>query len=167
MAARTTAGCRASELRRRVIVGDRLQVSTGVGWTMLDWWRRRRKRAVSVAGCFCSGTPSCLYRDEVDGGFRSSLVRIASGDCRELRRCSICGALWSVDELDKYTDSIVARVSGESDWEVQASAARKKHFLNGLGRTGSARCLQAGCANKEVRGFVLCAEHLWRDDWRR
>ncbi len=133
---------------------------------MLDWWRRRRKRAVSGADCFCSSTRSCLYRDEVDGAFRSSLDRVAVGDWRELRRCSACGALWSIDELDKYTDAVVARVNGECDWEVQAAAARKELFLKGRGRTGSAKCLQAGCANKQVRGFVLCAEHLWQDGWR-
>ena len=117
--------------------------------------------------CRCLQTPKRLYRDELGSAFMASLTPAASGNWRALFRCSACGALWAIDEYDKYTDAVVVQVNDESDWEESAMVGGKQLFLERRGGAASGRCIQAGCSNRPVKGFVLCVEHLWADGWRR
>lgn len=118
--------------------------------------------------CKCSNLPDAFYLDEGPRGFQKSLHEDNAQNWMRLCSCPKCGALWAIDEWDKYQDQVVTRVKDGSNWATdQSTMARKQLLLQSRGDTTDETCIWSGCSGKRVKGVVYCLEHLWNTGARR
>ena len=93
----------------------------------------------------------------------SAMPKVGEADqgWRSILRCPACGQYWLVDEFDKLQSLFAIKIDnpnkpGESELlEIHEQALLKKH-----GGESEQDCLFAGCGNKAVKGFALCAKCL-------
>lgn len=118
--------------------------------------------------CRCDRLQDAFYADEGPRGFAKGLKTEETGDWIWLGSCPVCGALWAVDEWDKYQDQVVTRVRHRAEWETRdATEMRKQLLLKSRGGLTEGLCIWAGCKGKTVKGVVYCLEHLWQTGARR
>lgn len=118
--------------------------------------------------CTCEHAPHRFYADEAPEGFRASLAEVDVGDWRRLWQCAQCGALWSIDEPDKYSHVVVLKVESRASWnDRDDTAGRKALLLESRGGTETTSCIWAGCDRPRVQGVVYCIDHLWSTGARR
>lgn len=118
--------------------------------------------------CRCANLPDAFYLDEGPRGFAESLTREDVGNWSWLGACPKCGALWAVDERDKYQEQIVTRVRDRTEWnEEDTTDVRKQLLLRSRGGVGETECIWAECHDKAVTGVAYCLNHLWKTGARR
>lgn len=118
--------------------------------------------------CRCFSLPLAFFAEEAPRGFVDSLVEKAvSQNWKRLRACPVCGALWAVDEWDKYHDQVVTRVSDMSRWDADSEEERKGLLLRSRGGTSDEKCVWSGCKKKRVRGVAMCIDHLYATGARK
>ena len=118
--------------------------------------------------CQCSSVPDAFYLEEALRGFKDHLVQQGMKNWMRLFRCSECGALWAIDEWDKYQWQVAFRVRAEEDWAgVDREPQRKQLLLKSRGGTTAERCIWAGWPNSRVSGVAYCVEHLYATGARK
>jgi len=118
--------------------------------------------------CKCAKLPDAFYLDEGPRGFEKALTRQDTGNWTWLGTCPRCGALWAVDEHDKYQHQAVTRVTSREGCDAtDTTELRKQLLLESRGGTTDAECIWVGCHGKAVAGVVYCLEHLWETGARR
>jgi len=118
--------------------------------------------------CRCSSLPPAFYAEEAPRGFLKSLdEREVSQKWKRLCVCRECGALWAVDEWDKYQEQVVSRVTEHAKWDDDSEEMRKGLLLRSRGGLTDEKCLWAGCEKKRVRGVAMCIDHLYATGARK
>jgi hypothetical protein len=85
-----------------------------------------------------------------------------------LFECSHCGALWAIDEWDKYQWQVVFRVGDVEGWAgVDREPQRKQLLVESRGGTTAERCIWEGCSNPRVNGVIYCIDHLYATGARK
>ena len=112
--------------------------------------------------CLCSKLPQTFYLDEAPDGFVRHLLRQDAANWMVLYSCPTCGALWVVDEWDKYQWQVAGRITSRENWAGDTRIVERKQLLvasrNGL---TDEECLWSGCSQRRVKGVVFCVDHLW------
>ena len=118
--------------------------------------------------CQCSELPDVFYLEEGSKGFEEGLQQEDIANWMRLYSCPHCGAMWAVDEWDKYQIQVVHRVSERENWMSQdTTQQRKQLLLKSRGGLSDSECQWAGCHEKQVKGVAYCLEHLWKTGARK
>ena len=118
--------------------------------------------------CKCSKLPEAFYLREGHREFEKSLKREDTGNWIWLGSCPKCGALWAVDEWDKYQPQVANRVTSREGWDgLDNIEMRKQLLLKSRGGFTDKKCVWAGCHDKAVKGVMYCLDHLWKTGARR
>ena len=118
--------------------------------------------------CKCTKLSDAFYLDEGPHGFAKGLKREDTGNWIWLGSCLNCGALWAIDEWDKYQWQVVTRVQEREGWDkVDTTDLRKQLLLKSRGELTDTECIWAECHGKAVAGVVYCLDHLWETGARR
>jgi hypothetical protein len=118
--------------------------------------------------CQCSNVADALYLEEAPKGFRDTLVQQDMQNWMRLFQCSQCGALWAIDEWDKYQWQVAFRVQVREAWaSVDREPQRKQLLLRSRGGITAEPCIWASCQNRRVNGVVYCVDHLYATGARK
>ena len=119
--------------------------------------------------CVCSKLPDFFFLEEGPKGFESSLEQKDTSvpNWKNLCRCRSCGALWAIDEWDKYHDQVASRVRDVSHWDEDSEEERKKLLLKSRGGLSDEPCAWLGCEKRSVRGVAYCLNHLYATGARK
>ncbi len=118
--------------------------------------------------CRCVNLSGAFFLDDGPRGFEKFLTRLDTGNWIWLGACPECGALWAVDEWDKYQEQVVTRVRDRDGWEAKDTTdLRKQLLLRSRGGATEAECNWSDCHGKAVKGVVYCLDHLWETGARR
>jgi len=118
--------------------------------------------------CQCSSIPDTFYLEEAPRGFKDHLVQQDMKNWMRLFRCSECGALWVIDEWDKYQWQVAFRARADADWAGNdREPQRKQLLLMSRGGTTAEGCIWAGCPNSRVVGVAYCIDHLYATGARK
>ena len=110
--------------------------------------------------CQCTKLPDAFYLDEGPHKFADSLTREDLCAWLWLGVCPKCGAMWSVDEWDKYQEKVVIRVYSREEWNgTDTTDLRKQLLLNSrggkaLGISGVDGSLLVGKVKRKEMGYV-------------
>jgi len=111
---------------------------------------------------------AAMYYEDAPRAFFRIIEQVAVGNWIVLFRCKRCGQHWSIDEWDKYQVRVITKVSNVENWETTDSTSlRKDLLLRSRGGTTSQECAWQGCDGKQVKGVVLCIDHLYATGARR
>ena len=109
--------------------------------------------------CECSNVPEVLYLEEAPKGFQDSLVQ---QDMQNWMRLFQCGALWAIDEWDKYQWQVAFRIQVREAWASADREPQRKHLLlRSRGGITAEPCIWAGCQGRRVSGVAYCIDHLY------
>lgn len=112
--------------------------------------------------CTCSKQENLVDITRNHSAFKNGLEPVAVGNWVRLMRCSTCNQLWKVDEWDKYQELYAFKLQSAEGWEEYDSAALvKDKIIENRGGLEEAKCLMAGCSEKQVKGSAYCAHHLY------
>lgn len=118
--------------------------------------------------CQCSNLPNAFFLDEGPSNFEKALTRLEKKNWIWLGVCPNCGALWSIDECDKYQWQVATRVLDKNGWDnADTTDLRKQLLLKSRGGVTESNCNWSGCHGKAVKGVVFCLDHLWKTGTRR
>ncbi len=120
-----------------------------------------------IMSCLCNSLASSFFLDEAPLGFEQQLDTIKTGDWIQLRKCPICGCLWSIDVWDKLQWQVVIKLESENDLGNDSTVIRKELLFKARGGTSNDKCIWARCENKAIKDVVYCLEHLWETGARR
>lgn len=112
--------------------------------------------------CTCAKLDDSFFLEDAPRRFVDNLRQIDMGDWKRLFECPSCGALWAVDEWDKYTDQVVSRVADRANWSKEESDQMRKELLRkSRGGEEQSECIWADCHEPRIKGVVYCLDHLY------
>jgi len=120
--------------------------------------------------CKCDKLDSAFFMEDAPVGFMSSLreLEIDVAEWKHLFECPACGALWAIDEWDKYCEQVVSRVEDRENWSKEESDQMRKELLRkSRGGEESAECIWAECHKPRIKGVVYCLDHLYATGARK
>lgn len=117
--------------------------------------------------CQCSDSPDAFYLDSSSRGFSREFEPIESMEWVTLYRCASCNSLWAIDEWDKYSWQVAARVTDIEGWYMATEAQRKRLLLDSRGGEDSTNCIWLGCGRRRVKGVSYCIDHLYATGARK
>ena len=122
-----------------------------------------------MAGCSCETLAEAFFLDEAPEGWRATLRAEASGNWKDLCRCTVCVRAFSIDVADKYHHQVVVQVADVERWEEKGDSkeVRKALLLERRGGFDGGICVWAGCGRPRVRGVAFCLDHLWETGAQR
>lgn len=119
-------------------------------------------------GCKCAKLPDAFFYEAAPEFFLEDLEELAIGSWVKLFKCKLCAQNWSIDEWDKYQERTILKVSEVANWqEIDSTPLRKSLLLEYRGGTIDENCIWAGCNGKQVKGVVLCINHLYATGARK
>lgn len=121
-----------------------------------------------IMKCRCDNLPDALYYEDASKAFFETLDEITTWNWAKLVKCRECGQYWSIDEWDKYQERGIIKILDPETWEaLDSTEIRKRLLLKSRGGTENEKCIWAGCEGKQVKGVVLCIEHLFATGARK
>ena len=118
--------------------------------------------------CKCAKLADSFFLEDAPSRFVDNLRQIDMGDWKRLFECPNCGALWAVDEWDKYSDQVVSRVADRANWSQEESDEMRKELLRrSRGGEEEAECIWADCHKPRIKGVVYCVDHLYATGARK
>lgn len=118
--------------------------------------------------CKCAKLEDAFFVETAPRGFVSSMRQLDMADWKRLYECPVCGALWAVDEWDKYQDQAVSRVADRENWSTEESEQMRKQLLRkSRGGEEGGECIWAGCHKPCIKGVVYCLDHLYATGARK
>jgi hypothetical protein len=118
--------------------------------------------------CECANFDEVFFLESAPEGFETKLRQLDMADWKRLYECPVCGALWAVDEWDKYCDQVVSRVTTRENWSKDESEQKRKELLRkSRGGEEVGECIWAGCHKPRIKGVVYCLDHLYATGARK
>jgi hypothetical protein len=118
--------------------------------------------------CKCSSLPEVFYLDEGPKGFEKDLKELDAENWMKLLECPECGALWVVDEWDKYSWQVASRIESRDGWPTPIpDEKRKQLLLTSRGGTTDQKCMWKDCDKNQVKGVAYCIDHLYETGARK
>ena len=112
--------------------------------------------------CLCGTLPTLVDADNASEGFMRTLVKIDAKNWLELFSCSGCGQLWSIEIPDKYQARYAFKVQSNDCWaDINITDQVKQLIVASHSGLSEAPCVWSACPNYAVKGFALCADHLF------